>query len=179
MLSIPRIAVTQRVSQFSTFHNRHVGDIPVNERTLVIVKPDAMTQESHVLAQILAEYLRWSSVADNNHPHIIDLRYFEQLPTKTVHALYREHEGKPYYEMLVNFMRSGPVVVLVLEGNDIIRLVRTLNGATNPEKADPGTLRERFGMKGPRFTGQQNAVHASDSPESAAREIGIFFPDLQ
>lgn len=150
----------------------------MKERTLVIVKPDAMAQGSRVLAQILAEYLRWSDVYDDP-PHIIGLRYFEQLPEETAHALYQEHKGKPYYEMLVNFMRSGPVVVLVLEGNDIIRLVRTLNRATNPEKADPGTLRERFGMKGPRFTGQQNAVHASDSPESAAREIGIFFPDLQ
>ncbi len=149
----------------------------VKERTLVIVKPDAMAQGSHVLAQILAEYMRWSS--DDNPCHIVGFRYFERLPEETIQELYREHEEKPYYEMLVNFMRSGPVVVLVLEGSNFIRFVRTLNGATNPEKADPGTLRERFGIKGSGFTGQQNAVHAPDSHENATREIRIFFPSLQ
>lgn len=137
-----------------------------------------MAQGSRVLAQILAEYLRWSDVYDDP-PHIIGLRYFEQLPEETAHALYQEHKGKPYYEMLVNFMRSGPVVVLVLEDDNIIHFVRELNGATNPEKAGLGTIRERFGTKGSGFTGQQNAVHASDSPESAKREIAIFFPSLQ
>ena len=149
----------------------------MKERTLVIVKPDAMAQGSRVLAQILAEYLRWSS--NDNPCHIIGFHYFERLPEEAVQRLYQEHEGTSYYEKLVNFMQSGPVVTLVLEGRNFIRFVRTLNGAANPEKADPGTLRERFGTKGSGFTGQQNAVHASDSPQSAAREIDIFFPSLQ
>lgn len=150
----------------------------MKERTLVIVKPDAMAQGSHVLAQILAEYLS-SDYGYGSPLCIIDLLYFEQLPEEALQELYREHRGKPYYDMLMDFMRSGPAVALVLEGDDVTLLVRAINGATNPEKADPGTLRERFGKKGPGFTGQQNAVHASDSPESAAREISIFFPDLQ
>ncbi|MBK1703036.1 nucleoside-diphosphate kinase [Halochromatium glycolicum] len=87
-------------------------------------------------------------------------------------AFYAEHQGKPFFDELVGFMTSGPVLVMVLEGEDAIAKNRELMGATNPAKAEPGTIRADFADS---FT--ENAVHGSDAPETAEREIGFFFPD--
>ena len=90
---------------------------------------------------------------------------------------YAEHEGKPFYEPLVEFMLSGPVAAMVLEGERCIEGFRSLAGATDPTVAAPGTIRGDLGRDWG-VAVQQNLVHGSDSPESAAREIGIWFPDL-
>ena len=101
----------------------------------------------------------------------MDLR---TLDTDTLARHYEEHVGKGFYDDLVAFMSRGPVVAMVLEGpEDTWEVVRTLVGATNPRKADPGTIRGDLGIL---FT--ENLVHASDSLASATRETSIFFPDL-
>jgi nucleoside-diphosphate kinase len=85
---------------------------------------------------------------------------------------YAEHEGKPFYQGLINYITSGSVVKLVVSGPDAVVVVRKLMGATNPKDAVPGTIRGDFGM-----VMDANVIHGSDSPESAEREIAIFFPD--
>lgn len=85
---------------------------------------------------------------------------------------YQEHVGKPFYEKLIKYITSGPVLAMVFEGKGAISCVRTIVGATNPQEAAPGTIRGDYGME----TGR-NLNHASDSPESAEREIGLFFSD--
>ncbi|MDG2035476.1 MAG: nucleoside-diphosphate kinase, partial [Pseudomonadales bacterium] len=87
-------------------------------------------------------------------------------------GFYAEHEGRPFYNDLVDFMTSGPVMVQVLEGENAVALNRELMGATNPQEADAGTIRADFAN-----SIDANAVHGSDSPESAAREIAYFFAD--
>ena len=89
-------------------------------------------------------------------------------------ALYAEHEGKPFYDELVAFVTSGPVVAMALEGRDAHVVVRTLMGATDPVKAAPGTIRGDYGL-----LIESNVVHGSDSTTSATRELGLFFPDLE
>ena len=130
------------------------------QRTLSIVKPDAVAA-GH-LGQILAalEATGLKIVAGQ----------MLHLTAEQAGAFYAVHHGKPFYERLVAFMSSGPCFVNVLEGEDAIARNRTLMGATNPEEAAEGTLRKRFAESMSR-----NAVHGSDSPESAATEIAHFF----
>jgi nucleoside-diphosphate kinase len=85
---------------------------------------------------------------------------------------YAEHEGKPFYQGLISYITSGPVVKLVVSGPDAVAVARKLMGATNPKDAAPGTIRGDFGL-----VMDANVIHGSDSPESAEREIAIFFPD--
>ena len=94
------------------------------------------------------------------------------LSEEQAHGFYAEHEGKPFFGPLVEYMRSGPVVVQVLEGEDAIATNRRLMGATNPAEAEPGTIRADFAE-----SIDANAVHGSDAPESAAREIAYFFTE--
>ena len=99
-------------------------------------------------------------------------------PTREQLAVhYAEHVGKPFYEPLVDFMSSGPVTAVVIEGQDCVKGFRSLAGATNPTDAAPGTIRGDFGRDWGTPV-QQNIVHGSDSHESAEREIGIWFPQL-
>ena len=93
-----------------------------------------------------------------------------QMDEKLASKHYEEHIGRPYYEDLMGFMTSGPIVAMVLEGEGAIANVRAINGKTNPAEAAEGTIRKLYAASGSR-----NAVHASDSPENAAREISIFF----
>ena len=133
-------------------------------RTLVICKPDAV--ERGLVGEILGRFERkgFTLVA-------ADLR---TLDTDTLARHYEEHVGKDFYDGLVAFMSRGPVVVAVLEGPEgTVEAVREMMGATNPMKSAPGTIR---GDLGTQFT--ENLIHGSDSPESAEREIGIFFPEL-
>jgi nucleoside-diphosphate kinase len=133
-------------------------------QTFVACKPDAV--ERGLVGEIIGRFERrgLKLVA-------AELR---QISTETAHRHYAEHVGKPFFESLVEFITRGPAMVMVVEGpEDTWEIVRTMMGATNSAKAAPGTIRGDLSVL---FT--ENLVHGSDSAESAAREIGIFFPDL-
>jgi len=137
------------------------------ERTLVLVKPDGVRRGlvGEVLRRI--ETKGYTIVA-------LDLR---TAGRDTLEQHYAEHAGKPFYEPLLEFMSSGPVVAAVVEGQRVIEGFRSLAGSTEPTLAPPGTIRGDLGRDwGVKV--QQNLVHGSDSPESADREIGIWFPTL-
>jgi nucleoside-diphosphate kinase len=134
------------------------------EETLVLVKPDGVARNltGEILRRIEAKGYQ-----------IVDLRMLEaDLDLLAQH--YAEHQGKPFYEPLVEFMMSGPVVAVRVAGNRVIEGFRSLAGTTDPTTAAPGTIRgdlaRDWGLKV-----QQNLVHGSDSPESAARELGLWF----
>ncbi|MDR2255930.1 MAG: nucleoside-diphosphate kinase [Arthrobacter sp.] len=134
------------------------------ERTLVLVKPDGVKR--HLTGEILSRIERKG----------YDVVELKQLTAsrELLEQHYAEHVGKPFYEPLVEFMMSGPVVAVVLEGNRVIEGFRSLAGTTEPTLAAPGTIRGDLGRDWG-LKVQQNLVHGSDSPESAAREIGIWF----
>jgi len=137
------------------------------ERTLVLVKPDGVARglSGEVIRRIEAKGYRIAAL---------------ELRVATPELLaehYAEHQGKPFYQPLVEFMLSGPVVALVAEGQRVIEGFRSLAGATDPTAAAPGTIRGDLGRDWG-LAVQQNLVHGSDSPESAAREIGLWFPAL-
>jgi nucleoside-diphosphate kinase len=138
--------------------------LPSMNRTLVICKPDSV--ERGLVGEIIGRFeAKGLSVAAAR---------LETLDADTLARHYEEHQGKPFYDELVSFMSRGPAMVLVIEGpQDTFAIVRTMMGTTNPAEAAPGTIR---GDLGTLFT--ENLVHGSDSAESAAREIDIFFPGL-
>ena len=134
------------------------------ERTLVICKPDAVERGlvGEIVSRLEAKGLRLLAA---------ELR---QIDADTAGRHYAEHDGKPFYGELVAFITRSPSMVMVVEGpGDTWKVVRTLMGVTNPKEAAPGTIRGDLALE----TGE-NLVHGSDSPESAAREIEIFFPSL-
>lgn len=132
------------------------------ERTLVILKPDAVQRS--LAGEILARYERRGLK--------IAAMKFEIVSRETAERHYGEHKGKPFFEGLVTYITSAPSVVMVLAGPDAIAITRTTNGATKPAEAAPGTIRGDFGL-----TIGRNLVHASDSVESAASEVANFFGD--
>jgi nucleoside-diphosphate kinase len=134
------------------------------ERTLSIIKPDAVAK--HVIGAIVSRF-------EQAGLHVIGAR-MTRLSRAEAEGFYAEHEGKPFYESLVEYMTSGPVVVQVLEGENAIALNRELMGATNPKEAAPGTIRADYAD-----SIEANAVHGSDSPASAKREVAYFFTDEQ
>lgn len=141
-----------------------VGSLAMSDRTLVLLKPDAV--ERGLVGSILSRF-----EAKGLTLVALDLR---TLDADTLARHYEEHVGKGFYADLVEFMSRGPVAALVLEGpEDTWEVVRGMMGATNPRKAAPGTIRGDLGIL---FT--ENLVHGSDSLASAEREIGIFFPSL-
>lgn len=134
------------------------------ERTLSIIKPDAVRR--HLIGAILARF---------------EQNGFKIVATKMVHltreqaeGFYAEHQGKAFFESLVDYMMSSPVVVSVLEKENAVKNYRTLIGATNPENAEEGTIRKDFAL-----SQRENSVHGSDSIESANREIAYFFADSE
>ena len=131
------------------------------DRTLILVKPDAFKRG--LTGEIIARFERKGL-------RIIAMEH-RTLDTEVAHRHYAEHEGKPFFEPLVEFITSGPLIALVLEGQDAVRAARQVIGATNPLEAVPGSIRGDFAIE----VGQ-NMVHGSDSPESAEREAGLFFP---
>jgi len=134
------------------------------DRTLVLLKPD--TVERGLVGSVLSRF-------ESKGLTIVAME-LRHLDADTLARHYEEHVGKGFYADLVAFMSRGPVVALVLEGpENTWEVVRTMMGATNPRSATPGTIRGDLGIL---FT--ENLVHGSDSSESAAREIGIFFPNL-
>ena len=139
----------------------------MTERSLVLVKPDGVRRglTGEVVRRIEAKGYRLVA---------LELR---PATRELLAEHYAEHEGKPFYEPLVEFMLSGPVAAMVLEGERCIEGFRSLAGATDPTVSAPGTIRGDLGRDWGEKV-QQNIVHGSDSPESAAREIGIWFPAL-
>lgn len=137
---------------------------PMSDRTLVLLKPDAV--ERRLVGEILGRF-----ESKNLKPVAMELR---TLSADLLARHYEEHVGKGFYADLVEFMSRGPVVALVIEGpQDTWEVVRLMMGATNPRSAAPGTIRGDLGIL---FT--ENLVHGSDSLASAEREISIFFPNL-
>lgn len=130
------------------------------ERTLIIVKPDAVQRGliGEVLHRLERRGLKFAGLK------------LMQISRETAEEHYGEHQGKGFYPGLVEFITSGPVVVGVVEGPDAIAVTRATAGATRPAEAAPGSIRADFGL-----TVGQNIIHASDKPESAEREIGLFF----
>ena len=132
------------------------------EKTLSIIKPNAVAK--NVIGQICTRF-------EDAGLRIVAARMIH-LSREQATAFYAEHQGKGFFEELVGFMTSGPVMVMVLQGEDAIARNREIMGATNPAEAAPGTLRADFADS---FT--ENAVHGSDAPATAEREIGFFFPE--
>jgi nucleoside-diphosphate kinase len=135
------------------------------DRTLVICKPDAVERglAGQIVARLEAKGLRLVAA---------ELR---TIDADTAGSHYGEHQGKPFYDDLVRFITRGPALLMVVEGPaETYAVVRTLMGATNPRQAAPGTIRGDLAIE---MT--ENLVHGSDSPESASREIALFFPGLE
>ena len=132
-------------------------------RTLILCKPDAVRRRlvGEIIGRIEAKNLTITSM---------DLR---TLDAATAKQHYAEHDGKPFFGELVEFITSGPLVAMVVEGPEAWKVMRTLVGATNPREAAPGTIRGDLAIEM-----GENLIHGSDGADSAEREIGIFFPNL-
>ena len=132
------------------------------EQTLILAKPDAVQRS--LAGEIVARFERRGFRLRAARLLVVDRELAQQH--------YAEHESKPFFGELVDFITSGPTLAFVLEGEGVISTARTTIGATNPAAAEPGSLRGDFALAMP-----DNLVHGSDSPESAAREIALWFPD--
>ena len=133
------------------------------ERTLVLIKPDAVRRG--LVGEILSRFERKGLS--------IDVLVKREMDAELADAHYAEHVEKPFYPPLKEFMTGGPLVALILSGDSAIEVVRTLVGATDARKAAAGTIRGDFSL-----SNRENLVHASDSPDSAKREIALWFPGL-
>jgi nucleoside-diphosphate kinase len=135
----------------------------MSQRTLILIKPDGVQRNiiGAVISRIESKGLKLAA---------LELR---TIDADTAHSHYAEHAEKPFFGGLVEFITSGPLVAIVAEGERAIEAFRALAGATDPVKAAPGTIRGDFALE----VGE-NIVHGSDSPDSAEREIKIFFPEL-
>lgn len=134
------------------------------EETLVLIKPDGVKRQ--ICGEILTRYERKGL--------IIKAMKFLQTPKELAEEHYAEHKDKPFFGELVDFITSGPVLAFVLAGKNAVTSVRTINGATNPVDATPGSIRGDYAL-----TMDSNVVHASDSVDSAAREIHLWFPEYK
>ncbi len=139
------------------------------ERTLTIVKPDAVANND--IGNILA-------LVEDNGLRIIAAKMLH-LSVTEAEELYAEHHGRPFYEPLLDFMTSGPVLVQALEGENAIKVMRDLMGATNPKEATEGTIRKLYATPTLKGDIHENAIHGSDSVESAQREIDFFFKESE
>src|SRR5882672_6762086 len=136
----------------------------MTERTLAIVKPDAV--QRHLAGRIIQRI-------EDERFQIRAMRRLH-LSKPQAEGFYAVHRERPFFGSLTDFMSSGPIIVIVLEAPDAIKKWRTLMGATDPAKADPGTLRKEFAQ-----SIERNATHGSDAPETAAYEIGYFFAGVE
>ncbi len=134
------------------------------ERTLVIIKPDAV--QRRLIGEIVTRFERRGL-------RIVGMKMM-RISRPLAEEHYAVHKGKPFYESLLDFITAAPVVVMVLEGYMAIGAVRRMLGATNPAEAEPGTIRADYAMQT-----RYNLVHGSDSPEAAEREIGLFFDESE
>lgn len=139
---------------------------PINmlERTLIIIKPDAVKRE--LIGEILLRF-------ENAGLHVLGLKMV-QVSKQDAEKFYAEHTGKPFFEKLTTLLSSMPILPVVLSGENAVARVREIMGATNPAEAEEGTIRRDFALDV-----TQNSVHGSDSPASAAREIAFFFNALE
>jgi nucleoside-diphosphate kinase len=135
----------------------------VTERTLVLVKPDAVRRG--LVGEIIARFERKGLAIDAMRLRTMDAELADQH--------YAEHVDKPFYPPLKQFMTNAPLVAMVLSGDQAVEVVRALTGATDGRKAAPGTIRGDLSL-----SNRENLVHASDSPDSAKRELALWFPDL-
>lgn len=140
------------------FHGVHAAE----ERTLSIIKPDAVA--SGHIGDIITRF-------EKSGFRIVNMKMIQLTPSQAA-EFYSVHKERPFFKTLVEFMSSGPVVVMALEGQDAVARNRALMGATDPKKAAPGTLRADFAE-----SVERNAVHGSDSQETARNEILFFFPN--
>jgi nucleoside-diphosphate kinase len=136
----------------------------MSERTLAIIKPDAV--KKNVMGDILGRYEQAGL-----KPVAVKLM---QMSKPTAEGFYAVHKARPFFDSLCTFMSSGPALVIVLQGDNAIKKNRELMGATDPAKADAGTIRKAHGANI-----EFNAVHGSDSPETAQFEISYFFPGME
>ena len=134
------------------------------EETFVLIKPDGVKRQ--ICGEILTRYERKGL--------IIKAMKLLQTPKELAEEHYAEHKDKPFFGELVDFITSGPVLAFVLAGKNAVTSVRTINGATNPVDATPGSIRGDYAL-----TMDSNVVHASDSVDSAAREIHLWFPEYK
>jgi nucleoside-diphosphate kinase len=133
------------------------------DRTLILVKPDAFSRG--LTGEVIARFERKGL-------GIIAMKHMT-VTRELAEEHYAEHQGKPFFGDLVDFITGGPLVAMVLEGHEAVTAARQVIGATNPLEAAPGSIRGDHGLEV-----QTNLVHGSDSPESAARESALFFPEL-
>jgi nucleoside-diphosphate kinase len=133
------------------------------ERTLILVKPDAFARR--LTGEIIARFERKGL-------SLVAMRLMT-MSRELAQRHYAEHDGKPFFDELVSFITSGPLVAMVLEGESAVRAARQVIGATNPLEANTGSIRGDYAI----VVGQ-NLVHGSDAEQSAAREVALFFPDL-
>ncbi len=134
------------------------------EQTFLMVKPDGV--QRGLVGNVISRL-------ENKGLKLVAMKMIH-IPADLAARHYEEHKGKPFYDGLIEFITSSPVVAMIWEGDDAIAMVRAIVGATDPRKADTGTIRGDLAV----FMGK-NIVHASDMPESAAREIGLFFNDKE
>jgi nucleoside-diphosphate kinase len=133
------------------------------ERTLILVKPDAF--ERNLTGEIIARFERKGL-------RLVAMKLMK-MDRDLAQEHYAEHEGKPFFDELVTFITSGPLVAMVLEGEQVVAAARQVIGATNPLEASPGSIRGDLAI-----SVGQNMVHGSDSPDSGKREVALFFPEL-
>lgn len=134
------------------------------QKTFVAIKPDGV--QRGLIGEIVSRFERRGL-------KVVGMK-FMTVPRETAESHYGEHKGKPFYDGLVSYITSGPIVAMVLEGKDAVTLCRNVIGATNPTASAPGTIRGDLAIEIGR-----NLVHGSDSPESAKREVGIFFQEKE
>ena len=132
------------------------------EKSLVLIKPDAVRK--NIIGKIIGMY-------EENDLKVIALK-MEKITEELASKHYEEHIGKVFYKPLIDFITSGPICALILEGKNAIEKIREINGSTNPEEAKEGTIRKLYATNN-----RENCVHASDSIESAKREIKLWFGD--
>ncbi|MBO8143379.1 MAG: nucleoside-diphosphate kinase [Thermodesulfobacterium sp.] len=132
------------------------------ERTLVMIKPDGV--ERNLIGKIIG-------IFEEKGLRVVALKKLK-LSKEQAKVFYIVHKDRPFYESLTDYISSGPVVAMVLEGENSIKKVREIMGATNPQEAEEGTIRKLFGVNK-----EKNTVHGSDSPESAEKEIKFFFSE--
>lgn len=133
------------------------------QKTFVMIKPDGVRKK--IIGEIISRFEKRGLEIEASVKKSLDL--------SEAKALYSIHEGRPFFDSLIEFVTSGPVVLLVLSGDSVIEIVRKMMGATDPKEALPGTIRGDFAIE----IGE-NIIHGSDSEQSANREIPIFFPEL-
>ena len=134
------------------------------ERTLVLIKPDGV--QRGLIGEIVGRFERRGL-------RLVGMK-FMQMGREMAQKHYGEHEGKPFYNGLVDYITSGPIVAMVWEATNAIQIVRDMMGKTKPHESPLGTIRGDFGVEVGR-----NLVHGSDSPDSAKREVALFFPDAE